>query len=148
MGNKKMQAIENDELQKKRIFIDEEDSESEDKEENKGLTCLGQAEMKATDESLINGKEIQLQVSGGQHQLHELRRAEKHQQIHNALLELKRVKEIRSSQAILNTNNNNMNNSNNTNSKSHDNSTTTISNSVNNSNNSTNTTNHNNKQQW
>ncbi len=49
MGNKKMKAIENNELQKKRIFIDEEDSESEVEEENKGLTCLGQAEMKDSD---------------------------------------------------------------------------------------------------
>ena len=40
MGNKRMKAIKNDELQKKRIFTDEEDSESEDEEENKGLTCL------------------------------------------------------------------------------------------------------------
>ncbi len=72
------------------------------------MTCLGRAEMKATDDTLINGKEIQLQVSGGQHQVHELRRAGTQQKIHNALLELKRVKEIRSSQAILNSDNNNI----------------------------------------
>ena len=96
--------------------------------------------MKATDDTLINGKEIQLQVSNGQRQLDELRHVEKRQNCHNALIEVKRDKEIRSSHSILNRNNNNMNNSNNTNSTSHDNSTTTISSNVNNSNNSTNTT--------
>jgi hypothetical protein len=75
MGNKKMKAIENDELQKKRIFINEEDLDSKDKEENKGLTCLECTEMKAMDDTLINGKEVQLQVSDGQRQLNETRRA-------------------------------------------------------------------------
>ncbi len=141
MGNNKMKAIENDVLQKKRIFIDEENSDSEDMEVKKGfLTCLECAEMKAMDDTLINSKEIQLQVSNGQCQLDELKSVEKHQKCHNALLEVKRDKEIKSSCAILNSNNNNMNNSNNTNSTSHDNSTTTTSSNVNNSNNSTNTT--------
>jgi hypothetical protein len=58
MGNKKMKAIENNELQRKRIFIDEEDLDRKEEEENKGLTCLECAEMKAMDDSLINGKEI------------------------------------------------------------------------------------------
>jgi hypothetical protein len=53
-----MKAIENEELQKKRIFIDEEDLDSKDEEENKGLTCLECTEMKATDDTLINGKEF------------------------------------------------------------------------------------------
>ncbi len=37
MGSKKMKAIENNELQKKKIFIDEEDLDSKDEEENKEL---------------------------------------------------------------------------------------------------------------
>jgi hypothetical protein len=98
------------------------------------------AEMKATDDTLINGKEIQLQVSDGQRQLDETRCAEKRQKCHNALLEVKkRDNEIRPARSISNRNNN-MNNNNNTNSTSHDNSTTTTSSNVNNNNNSTNTT--------
>ncbi len=135
-----MKAIENNQLQKKRIFINEEDLDSKDEEENKELTCLECTEMKAMDDTLINGKEIQLQVLDGQRQLDETRRAEKWQKCHNALLEVKRDKEIRPARAISNSNNNIMNNSNNTNSTSHDNSTTTTSSNVNNSNNSTNTT--------
>jgi hypothetical protein len=41
MENKKMKAIENDELRKKRIFINDEDLDSEDKEEKKGIDMLG-----------------------------------------------------------------------------------------------------------
>ncbi len=115
--------------------------DSTDDEENKGLTCLECAEMKATDNTLINGKEIQLQVSDGYRQLDELKRAEKPQKCHNALLEVKRDKEIRPASAISNSNNDIMNkNSNNTKSTSHDNSTTTTSSNVNNSKNSTNFT--------
>ncbi len=135
-----MKAIENNELQKKMIFIDEEDSDSKEEEEKKGLTCLECAKMKATDDTLINGKVIQLQVLDSQRQLDETRRAEKWQKCHNALLKVKRDKEIRPARAILNSNNNIMNNSNNTNSTSHNNSTTSFSSNVNNSNNSTNTT--------
>jgi hypothetical protein len=70
-------------------------------------------------------------VTDGQHQLDEMRRAEKLQKHCDALLKVRRDKEIRSACGILNSNNNIMNNSNNT---------TTTSSNVNNSNNSTITT--------
>ncbi len=49
LGNKKMKAIENNEIEKKGIFIAEKDFDSKDEEENEGLTCLEHAEMKAAD---------------------------------------------------------------------------------------------------
>ena len=81
IGNKKISAIEDDEIKKSRFFIEEENSDSEDEEENTGSTCLERAEMKATDDALINGKEIQLQVSVCQRLLDEKRRAEKKQKM-------------------------------------------------------------------
>jgi hypothetical protein len=140
IGNKKISAIEDDEIKKSRFFIEEENSDSEDEEENTGSTCLERAEMKATDDALINGKEIQLQVSVCQRLLDEKRRAEKKQKCRNALIDLKRDKDIRSAHSISNSNNSTMNNTNNTTNTSHDSSTTTTSSIVNNSNNSTNTT--------
>ncbi len=87
--------------------------------------------MKATDDTLINGKEIHLKVTDGQCQLNVMKLEEKLQKRRDALLELRRDKEIKSACVILNSNNNIMNNSNNT---------TTTSSNVNNSNNSTITT--------
>ncbi len=58
MGNKKMKAVENDEIKKMRIFIADDDSDSEDDEHNKESTCLERAEKKATDSTLIYGQEI------------------------------------------------------------------------------------------
>ena len=139
IGNKKISAIEDDEIKKSRFFIDEENSDSDDEKEYMGSTCLERAEMKATDDALINGKEIQLRVSDCQRLLDEKRRSEKRQKCHNALINLKRDKDIRSSRSISNSNNSTMN-SNNITSTSHDSSTTTTSSIVNNSNNSTNTT--------
>jgi hypothetical protein len=60
-----MKAIENNEMEKERIFIAEEDSNSKDEEKNKGLKCLEHAEMKATYYYLIYDKEIQLEVEDG-----------------------------------------------------------------------------------
>jgi hypothetical protein len=87
--------------------------------------------MKATDDTLINGKEIHLRVTDGQRQLDVMRLEEKLQKRRDSLLELRIDKEIKSACAISNSNNNIMNNSNNT---------TTTSSSVSNSNNSTITT--------
>jgi hypothetical protein len=72
-----------------------------------------------------------LKVTDGQRQLDVTRRAEKSQKCRDALLEVRRDKEIKLACAISNSNNNIMNNSNNT---------TTASSNVNNSNNSTITT--------
>jgi len=96
--------------------------------------------MKAMDDALINGKEVQLRVSNCQRLLDEKRRAEKRQKCCNSLINLKRDKDFRLAHSILNSNNSTMNNSNNTTNTSHNSSTTTTSSIVNNSNNSTNTT--------
>lgn len=77
IGNKKISAIEDDEKKKSSFFIKEEDSDSKDEEENTGSACLERAEMKATDDALINGKEIQLRISDCQRLLDEKRHAEK-----------------------------------------------------------------------
>jgi len=140
IGNKKISAFKDDEIKKSRFFIEEENSDSEDEEENTGSTCLERAEMKATDDALINGKEIQLHISDCQRLLDEKRRAEEKQKCRNALINLKRDNDIRSAHSISNSNNSTMNNTNNTTNTSHDSSTTTTSSIVNNSNNSTNTT--------
>jgi hypothetical protein len=141
-GNSNLNALKKDERKKSRRFIEEESDESkcEDVDEDEKPSWLKHANMKAMDDTLINGKEIQLQVAEGQCQLNETRCAEKWQKRHDALLDLRRDKEIMSTCAISNSNHNIMNNSNNTNSLSHDNSTTTTSSNVNNSNNSTITT--------
>jgi hypothetical protein len=136
MGNKKMKAVKNDEIKKTRIIIASDDSDSEDDEPNKESTCFEPAEKKATDSTLIYGKEIQLQAAHGQLQLNEKRREMKLRKLRNTLLNVKREKEDRS----LATLNNIINNSNSTNFTSHDACTTTSSSIVNNNNNSTNTT--------
>jgi hypothetical protein len=136
MGNKKMKAVENDEIKKRRIFIADDDSDSKNDEHNKESTCLERAEKKATGSTLIYGKEIQLQAAHGRLQLDGKRCEMKLCKLRNALLNVKRDKEDRS----LATLNNIMNNSNNTNFTIHDASTTTSSSIVNNNNNSTNTT--------
>jgi hypothetical protein len=135
-GNSNLNAFKKDEMKKLRRFIEEESDESKckDVDEDEKPLWLKRAEMKAMDDTLINGKEIQLQVAEGQRQLNEMRCAEKWQKHHDALLKVRRDNEIRSACAISNSNNNIMNNSNNTNSTSHDNSTTTTSSNVNNSN--------------
>ncbi len=102
IGNKKISATEDDETKKSRFFVEEESSDSKDKEENTGSTCLERTEMEATDDASINGKEIQLQVSDCQHLLDEKRRAEKMQKCRNALIDLKRDRDIRSAHSILN----------------------------------------------
>jgi len=123
-------VLENDETKKSRRFIGEESDESdcEDVDEDDKPSCLERAEMKATDDTLINGKEIHLKVTDGQRQLDLTRRAEKLQNHQRALLEVRRDKEIKSARAISNSNNNITTNSKNT---------TTTSSNVNNSNNST-----------
>ena len=128
-GNSHLNALEKDETKKARRFIEEESDESkcEDVDEDEKPSWLERAEMKATDNILINGKEIHLKVTDGQRQLDVTRLEEKSQKHRDALLELRRDKEIKSACAILNSNNNIMNNSNNT---------TTTSSNVNNSNNS------------
>jgi hypothetical protein len=127
-----MRAIELDE-KKYRKFTLEEESDSKDEEENKGLACLGRAVMKAMDDALIHGEVIQSEVAEGRSELDEMRRLLELSTICNALLNVKMDKEIRS-HAILNNNNNIMINSKNTNSTIHKNSTlTTSTNSINNS---------------
>ena len=116
MGNKKMKAVKNDEIKKTRIIIASDDSDSEDDEPNKESTCFEPAEKKATDSTLIYGKEIQLQAAHGQLQLNEKRREMKLRKLRNTLLNVKREKEDRS----LATLNNIINNSNSTNFTSHD----------------------------
>ncbi len=140
--NSNLNALEKDETKKSRRFIEKESGESKckDVDEDEKPLWLDRAEMKAMDDTLINSKKIQLQVAEGQRQLNETRHAEKWQKHHDALLEVRRDKEIMSACAISNSNNNIMNNSNNTNSTSHDNSTTMTSSNINNSNNSTITT--------
>ncbi len=142
IGNSNLNALKKDEMKKSRRFIEEESDESKckDVDEDEKPLWLDHAEMKTTDDTLISGKEIQLQVAEGQCQLNETRSADKWQKCHDALLKVRRDKEIKLACAISNSNNNIMNNSNNTNSTSHDNSTTTTSSNVNNSNNSTITT--------
>jgi len=132
-GNSNLNVLENDETKKSRRFIEEESGESdcEDVDEDDKPSCLEQAEMKATDDTLINGKEIHLKVTDSQRQLDLTRRAEKLQNYQRALLEVRQDKEIKSARAISNSNNNITTNSNNT---------TTTSSNVNNSNNSTITT--------
>jgi len=132
-GNSHLNALEKDETKKARRFIEEEsdESEGEDVDDVEKPSWLERAEMKATDDTLINGKEIHLRVTDGQRQLDVMRLEEKLQKRRDALLELRRDKEIKSACAISNSNNNIMNNSNNT---------TTTSSSVSNSNNSTITT--------
>jgi hypothetical protein len=117
-------------MKKLRRFIEEESDESKckDVDEDEKPSWLERAEMKATNKTLINGKEIHLKVTDGQHQLDETRHAEKLQKRCDALLKVRRDKEIRSACAILNSKNNIMNNRNNT---------TTTSSNVDNSNNST-----------
>ncbi len=66
--------------------------------------------MKAIADTLINGKEIHLKVTDGQRQLYVTRRAKKSQKRHDALLQVRRDKEIKSACAISNSNNNIMNN--------------------------------------
>ncbi len=141
-GNSNLNALKKDETKNSRRFIEEESDESKckDVDEDEKPLWLKHAEMKATDDTWINGREIQLQVAEGQCQLDETRRAEKWQKHHDALLKVRRDKEIWSACAILNSNNNIMNNSNNTNSTSHVNSITTTSSNVNNNNNLTITT--------
>jgi hypothetical protein len=128
-GNSNLNVLEKDETKKSRRFIEEESDESEsmDVDEDEKPSWLEHAEMKAINNTLINGKAIQLKVADSQRQLDEMRRAEKLQKHRDALLEVRRDKEIRSAFAISNSNNNIMNNSNNT---------TTTSSNVNNSNNS------------
>jgi hypothetical protein len=131
--NSNLNALEKDETKKSRRFIEEEsdESECEDVDEDEKPLWLERAEMKATDDTLINGKEIHLKVTDGQRQLDVTRLEEKSQKHRDALLELRRDKEIKSACAISNSNNNIMNNSNNT---------TMTSSNINNSNNSTITT--------
>jgi hypothetical protein len=66
--NSNLNALEKDETKKLRRFIEEESDESrcKDVDENEKQLWLKRAEMKATDDTLINGKEIQLQVAEGQ----------------------------------------------------------------------------------
>jgi hypothetical protein len=132
-GNFNLNALEKDETKKSRRFIEEESDESdcEDVDDVEKPSWLERAEMKATDNTLINGKEIHLKVTDGQRQLNVTRRAEKSQKRRDALLEVRRDKDIKLACAISNSNNNIMNNSNNT---------TTTSSNVSNSNNSTITT--------
>ena len=132
-GNSNLNALENDETNKSRRFIAEESDESdcEDVDEDYKPSCLKRAEMKATDDTLINGKEIHSKVTDGRHQLDLMRHSEKSQNLQHALLEVRRDKENKLARAISNSNNNITNNSNNT---------TTTSSNVNNSNNSTITT--------
>jgi hypothetical protein len=64
MGNKGMRAIEQDEKKYRKFIAKEQsDSKDEDEEENKGLTCLGCAVMKAMDDALIHGEVIQSKVA-------------------------------------------------------------------------------------
>jgi hypothetical protein len=132
-GNSHLNALEKDETKKARRFIEEEsdESEGEDVDDVEKPSWLERAEMKATDDTLINGKEIHLRVTDGQRQLDVMRLEEKLQKRRDSLLELRIDKEIKSACAISNSNNNIMNNSNNT---------TTTSSSVSNSNNATITT--------
>jgi len=90
-GNSNLNALENDETKKSRTFIEEESDESdcEDVDEDDKPSCLEQAEMKATDDTLINGKEIHLKVTDSQRQLDLTRRAEKLQNYQRALLEVR-----------------------------------------------------------
>ncbi len=119
-----------DETKKLRRFIEEEsdEGECEDVDEDEKPSWLEHSEMKATNDTLINGKEIHLKVTDGQCQLNETRCAEKLQKHRDAFLKVRRDKEIRSACAISNSNNNIMNNSNNT---------TTTSSNINNTKNST-----------
>jgi hypothetical protein len=128
-GNSNLNALKKDETKKLRRLIEEESDESEweDVDKDEKPSWLEHAEMKATDDTLINGKEIHLKVTDGQRQLNVTGREEKLQKGCDALLELRRDKEIKLACAFLNSNNNIMNNSNNT---------TTTSSNVNNSNNS------------
>ena len=128
-GNSNLNALEKDETKKPRRFIEKEldESECEDVDEDDKPSWLERAEMKATDDTLINGKEIHLKVTDGQRQLDVTRRAEKSQKRRDALLEVRRDKKIKLACAISNSNNNIMNNSN---------YTSTASRNVNNSNNS------------
>jgi hypothetical protein len=66
-GNSNLNALENDEKKKSRRFIAEESDESdcEDVDEDNKPSCLERAEMKATDDTLINGKEIHSKVTDG-----------------------------------------------------------------------------------
>jgi hypothetical protein len=101
-------------------------------DEDEKPSWLERAEMKAMNDNLISGKEIQLQVADGQPQLNETRCAEKLQKHRDALLKVKRDTEIRLACAISNSNNNIMKNSNNASFTSHNNSTTTSSSNINN----------------
>ena len=59
-GNSNLNALEKDETKKPRRFIEKEldESECEDVDEDDKPSWLERAEMKATDDTLINGKEI------------------------------------------------------------------------------------------
>ncbi len=82
-GNSNLNVLKKDETKKLRRFIEEESDESkcEDVDEDEKQSWLESAEMKAIDDTLINGKEIKLQVAEGQCQLNEMRREEKWQKV-------------------------------------------------------------------
>jgi hypothetical protein len=83
--------------QKLRGFIEEESDESKCKDVDKDEkpSWLEHAETKATDDTLINGKEIHLKVTDAQRQLDVTRCEEKLQKCLDALLEVRRDKEIK-----------------------------------------------------
>jgi hypothetical protein len=78
-GNSNLNALEKDEMKKLSRFTEEESDESkfEDVDDVEKPSWLERAEMKATDDTLINGKEIHLKVTDGQHQLDVMRLEEK-----------------------------------------------------------------------
>jgi hypothetical protein len=88
-GNSNLIVLKKDETKKLRRFIEEESDESnKDLDDDEKPSWLKHAEMKAIDDNLINGKEIQSQVADGQHQLDETTRAEKLQKHCEALFEV------------------------------------------------------------
>ncbi len=66
-GSSNLNALKKDETKKSRRFIEEESDESKckDVDEDEKPSWLEHAKMKATDETLINGKEIHLKVTDG-----------------------------------------------------------------------------------